>query len=299
MTSNFKQDVLRAYIREIDTQGLLEPIAVDPPVAAPPTQPSQTERWLENVQSPSVQSSTLVATEDAPPSFESLDTPSDAFSAKTMMVQEENLKFPQSMKRERPKPESRHNSSRQLDVPLEKKMTERRLSGPIERQPSPLPKLVTSSTDEKDPVYLNTDGSSESDTTDTSSDQSRAPTYGQIITTTNLLALSQALTIRPPSPVNSFNSQGSYLEDAATRSMAYRPKKMEYGSSPQQPGAMPIPSPSNKVGDRLGNIPPSNPIRLAPDAQGKEIPADAKWTKINRRLVSPEVLHQAHKRYEA
>jgi len=296
---NFEKDVLRAYIREIDTQGLLEPVAVDPPMAAPPAIPSQTERWLENVKSPSVQSSTLVATEDGPPSFESLGTPTDEFSAKTMMVQEENLKFPQSMKKERPKPESRHNSTRQLDVPSEKSPTERRLSGPIQRQPSPLPKLVTSSTEEKDHVYLNTDGSSESDTTDTSSASSRSPTYSQIITTTKLLALSQALTLRPPSPVNSFNSQGSYVDDGATRSMAYRPKKIEYGSSPQQPGAIPIPSPSNKSGDRLGNIPAPNPLRLAPDAQGNQIPADAKWTKINRRLVSPEVLDQAHKRYEA
>lgn len=245
-----------------------------------------------------MQSSTSVTTEENPPSFDSLETPTDELSAKTMMTREENVKFPQSMKKERPKPESRHNSSKQLEVLPEKSSTEGRPGEPLQRQPSPLPKLVTSSTDEKDPLFFNTDGSSESDTTDTSSPRSHSPTYGQIITTTNLLALSQALTLRPPSPINSFNSQGSYLEDAATRSMAYRPKKLEYGSSPQ-PGAIPIPSPSDKLGSRLGSIPPANPERLAPDAQGKEIPADAKWTKINRRLVSPEVLDQAHKRYEA
>ena len=209
------------------------------------------------------------------------------------------MKFPQSMKKERPKPESRHNSTRQLEIPSEKSSNERRLSGPVQRPASPLPKLVTVPADEKDHIYINTDGSSESDTTDTSSVGSRSPTYGQIITTTNLLALSQALTLRPPSPINSFTSQGSYLDDGATRSMAYRPKKIEYGSSPQQPGAIPIPSSNNRTGDRLSNIPPPTQVRLAPDAQGKEIPPDAKWTKINRRLVSPEVLDQAHKRYEA
>lgn len=40
-------------------------------------------------------------------------------------------------------------------------------------------------------------------------------------------------------------------------------------------------------------------VKLAPDEQGKEIPPDAKWTKINRRLVSPEVLIQDGRRFEA
>ncbi|KAH7416641.1 hypothetical protein BKA64DRAFT_636042 [Cadophora sp. MPI-SDFR-AT-0126] len=40
-------------------------------------------------------------------------------------------------------------------------------------------------------------------------------------------------------------------------------------------------------------------MTLAPDEFGNRIPEDAKWTKINRRLVSPEVLEQDHKRYEA
>ncbi|KAI5860567.1 hypothetical protein GGS23DRAFT_229109 [Durotheca rogersii] len=38
---------------------------------------------------------------------------------------------------------------------------------------------------------------------------------------------------------------------------------------------------------------------LAPDSQGREIPLDAKWTRIPRRLVSPEVLAGAGVRYEA
>ncbi|KAJ8110495.1 hypothetical protein ONZ43_g5855 [Nemania bipapillata] len=39
--------------------------------------------------------------------------------------------------------------------------------------------------------------------------------------------------------------------------------------------------------------------RLGPDSQGREIPLDAKWTRIRRSLVSPEVLAREGLRYEA
>ena len=39
--------------------------------------------------------------------------------------------------------------------------------------------------------------------------------------------------------------------------------------------------------------------RLAPDQHGNKIPEDAKWTRIRRSLVSPEVLRQEGKRFEA
>ncbi|KAJ2982403.1 hypothetical protein NUW58_g6449 [Xylaria curta] len=38
---------------------------------------------------------------------------------------------------------------------------------------------------------------------------------------------------------------------------------------------------------------------LGPDSQGREIPLDAKWTRIRRSLVSPEVLARQGLRYEA
>jgi hypothetical protein len=38
---------------------------------------------------------------------------------------------------------------------------------------------------------------------------------------------------------------------------------------------------------------------LAPDSDGDEIPVDAKWTRIERKFVSPEVLDQDGERYEA
>lgn len=44
---------------------------------------------------------------------------------------------------------------------------------------------------------------------------------------------------------------------------------------------------------------PRRYARLGPDSQGRDIPLDAKWTRINRSLVSPVVLEQAGVRYEA
>lgn len=43
----------------------------------------------------------------------------------------------------------------------------------------------------------------------------------------------------------------------------------------------------------------NHPSRLAPDRYGRDIPADAQWTKIRRSLISPEVLDWAGVRYEA
>jgi hypothetical protein len=91
--------VLRAYIREIDQNGGLDEI--QPPATQPATG-TTTERWLETVQSPP-------PSEGAPPSFDSLHTATDDSGAKEMMVREENMKFPQSMKFERPKPETRRD----------------------------------------------------------------------------------------------------------------------------------------------------------------------------------------------
>lgn len=105
--------------------------------------------------------------------------------------------------------------------------------------------------------------------------------------------MSQALQIRPSGSPASFRS--SFGDDDVTRSIAHRPKKpLEYGST-SQPGAIPIPGRN----DRLGTSPRLEPIRLAPDSQGKEIPPDAKWTRISRHLVSPEVVAHDGRRYEA
>jgi hypothetical protein len=61
----------------------------EPPLVNP-------QEWLETVQSPT-------AVESAPPSFEELETSSKDSSVKAMAVNEDNMKFPQSMKDERAK----------------------------------------------------------------------------------------------------------------------------------------------------------------------------------------------------
>lgn len=85
----------------------------DPTLPPPPVGPN-TERWLESVQTAA--SATSVSSEDVPPSFASLNTGTDDSGAKEMVIREDNMKFPQSMKLERPKPETRREgvSQRQL-----------------------------------------------------------------------------------------------------------------------------------------------------------------------------------------
>src|SRR5271154_4506907 len=93
----YSQDVLRAYIREIDQKGLLDETPPSPHTLAPPSGVNP-ERWLESVASSPF--------DDIPPSFRSLNTPSDDSGAKEMVIREDNMKFPQSMKLERPQPET-------------------------------------------------------------------------------------------------------------------------------------------------------------------------------------------------
>ncbi|KAG0648801.1 hypothetical protein D0Z07_4722 [Hyphodiscus hymeniophilus] len=287
------KDVLRAYIRQIDQEGLLTEVTTDPKLPPPPVG-RNTERWLESVHTD--HSSPSVSSEDVPPSFDS-NTGTDDSGAKELVAREENMKFPQSMKMERPKPESRRDgiSQRQLDIPNQEPAKERTKSD-ASQKPLSKPKLITSN--EKEDYYLNTDGSSEeSESEAEATKRSKSPSAGQIIRTSDLIAQSQALTIRPAGSLSSYkSSQGSFIDDdVVPRSMAYRAKKQpEFGISPSRPNAIPVPA-----NDRLGTSPRSEPIRLKPDAQGNEIPAEAKWTKINRRLVSPEVLEQDRLRYEA
>lgn len=236
----------------------------------------------------------------------SVASSADENGAKAIMFQEENMKFHVSMKTQRAMPESRKEgpqTSRQLEITDGRHANDRRLSGGSQRQVSLVPRLVTSLDEDKDRFYINTDGSSESDSeTDHSSrrrQRSKSPSYGQIITTTGLIAMSQALTLHPHSP-SSFKSQNSYFEDEIPRLKSSRPsQQVEYSASPRSSRPSPIPIPNSKTNDRLGAIPCADPHHLAPDSNGNVIPPEAKWTKISRRLVSPEVLDQAHKRYEA
>jgi hypothetical protein len=180
----------------------------------------------------------------------------------------------------------------------------RDLIGITPRTTPAVPKLITSNEkDEKEVQYYNTDGSSDEDSeSENSSKHSKAPQMGLVIKTTDLFKPNQGLKLLLPASPSSFrSSQGSFGEDDAMRSIAIRPKNTgDFGSSPSRPGAIPIPSANlRNSSERFGASPASEPTRLAPDEHGNEIPPDAKWTRINRRLVSPEVLEQDHRRYEA
>jgi len=70
-----------------------------------------------------------------------------------------------------------------------------------------------------------------------------------------------------------------------------------YSTAPSHPLAISAP-PAGSDLVRQGSL-PRQFSRLAPDSKGQEIPVEAKWTKIKRSLVSPEVLEKAGVRYEA
>jgi hypothetical protein len=65
------------------------------------------ERWLEGVPAPAKSPQT----EQLPPAFESLSLNSEDTSAKERVTSEENMKFPQSIKSERAKPETGPSSN--------------------------------------------------------------------------------------------------------------------------------------------------------------------------------------------
>ncbi|KAI0834535.1 hypothetical protein F5Y06DRAFT_156965 [Hypoxylon sp. FL0890] len=67
----------------------------------------------------------------------------------------------------------------------------------------------------------------------------------------------------------------------------YLPPLLISGSSPQPQQQQALSAPQQRS------------ARLGPDSHGREIPLEAKWTRIPRRLVSPEVLAGAGVRYEA
>lgn len=282
------KDVLRAYIREIDQKGLLDETPPQP--VAPPQQPGVSpQHWLDNVRSPP-------PSEAPPPSFESLNTPTDDGSAKEMVVREENMKFPPSMKFERRRPETRHSD---LQRELENLSLSRDTSLAMTPRTTPaVPRLLTSDEkDEKDIQYFNTDGSSDSDSDSSDSLKRRKSlATGLVIRTSDLFKSNGQgpKLLLPASPTSFRSSQGSFGEDGA------RSKSVsQNGTSPSR-GGIPIPSMNARTSSEgFGTSPRAEHMRLEPDEHGNEILPDAKWTRINRRLVSPAILDQDHRRYEA
>ncbi|KFY15568.1 hypothetical protein V492_01909 [Pseudogymnoascus sp. VKM F-4246] len=325
------KDILRAYIREIDQNGLLE----DVPVVSKAPQPVlsvNTQEWLEQVQSP--------ASASGPPSFNM--TSSDS-SIKELRVEEDNSKFLQSMKNERPKPESIATGWKEgigdgLAPPVQPLPPHIPIVYAPPVQHPPVPYLQRSSSSSSRNSYGHAVGGSPP-----TSVQLRSPIpEPEICTTESILADDSANESRyrmleaprdgrprrhsdqndrdngysPQGSPSSYKTSSSFSEGTA---MAYRPRPQQlpvpkpvapvegslYSVSPRGSGALPIPvratshPPTDRYGHSPGNITTSIPAGLAPDSQGREIPRDAKWTKIRRGLVSTEILEQDRLRYEA
>ncbi|KAK3339972.1 hypothetical protein B0T25DRAFT_366064 [Lasiosphaeria hispida] len=83
---------------------------------------------------------------------------------------------------------------------------------------------------------------------------------------------------------------------AAPRYVPYTPQSA-YGTSPNISSAPNLSSSAPPAGSEFTLT--RRYSRLAPDSRGQEIPLEAKWTKIKRSLISPEVLEKAGVRYEA
>lgn len=254
----------------------MEEVAVDP--LAPPTKIGgvNPERWLQSVQSE--------PSDGVPPSFSSLNLGSDESGPKALATKEDNMKYPTSMKSTPRSPESRAVQPQQpYFAPREDQI---RRSSEGSRQLA-VPRLITS--DGREPVVHHPDSSSDEDD-DHAHSSLRPPEKGLIIRTSDLVDSSKALMLSPSESNYDKPWDGSFGPDSTPRTIM---PEVEYGTSPNWRDQVPD--------TLLQNMRTSNNhnVKLAPDQYGREIPPDAKWTKVNRRLVSTEVLDQDGRRYEA
>jgi len=169
--------------------------------------------------------------------------------------------------------------------------------------PSPEPPRLITSESRQSRYSKSTDSDHDSDS-EQYTRRSLSPSNAIIIRTSDLTAPDMSLQVYPSTSPSSFRSNSSFGAQNATFTIPYRPKAQIsvpngplLGTSPSRTGSMPIPVPA--PGPHLTTSPRAEPFILAPDSQGNAIPPDSKWTKIKRSLVSPEVLEQDRRRYEA
>jgi hypothetical protein len=200
------------------------------------------------------------------PSFGAMSIGSDGSGAKQLSPTENNAKYLASMK----------SSQGQSDV------SSRYLS-PIEEQPRrnsdgnrprTMPRLGVPGG--SDLAMYHTDSSSDEDI-DRSLVRANSSSNALVIRTSDLFA------------TNSNGNGNSRGDDTLTPKAS--DLQVEYGSSPNWRDTISVPE------SRPRSARPE--AKLAPDQYGNDIPGDAKWTKITRRLISPEVLDQDRRRYEA
>ncbi|PQE08437.1 nipped-B B protein [Rutstroemia sp. NJR-2017a BBW] len=267
------KDVLRAYIRKMEQDGLLDEATPDPQALSPES--ANTERWID---------STRTAPSEQPPLFDSLKTGREEDGAKEMINREDNMKFPISMKMEK--------GLDVMDPYAEREVQHTR------KHPSTWPILKVSTPDFHETKQQNGNSGSSSDS---SIRRAKSPANSSIIQTSDLLPSNSVPQLLPPPSPSAYHSQ----PEDATRSIPLRPKRSSdrktispRTSSIQIPGRHSSPQ-VGSIGISTSPRPQSALPRLAPDSYGNEIPPDAKWTKIKRSLVSPEVLDQDGRRYEA
>lgn len=258
--------------------------------------------------------------------------------AKEMIQREDNIKFPPSIKFQRPKPESLVDSYTYPGRYMSP-TPHRQLSPPLTPKISTTDLDISESNSKKD-----IDGSklnSEDNTSLTHQTTSRYPINANnnntsIIQTSDLLLLPCFTTstpqLLPPSSPGSWNSNSysySYPNEPLNEHIQSQPKlntmtlRPKHSSDPVQKSSprtsgvrfdlpddthrsskvhTPAPSNGNNTHDSTIPIPiptSSTNSRIAPDSSGHEIPPDAKWTKVKRSLISPEVLVKDGRRFEA
>ncbi|KAG9233758.1 hypothetical protein BJ875DRAFT_34771 [Amylocarpus encephaloides] len=217
-----------------------------------------------------------------------------------MVFREDNMKFLTSMKFERLKPVDFRGDGQSQSAPPHQSELARTSSARPEQPLSLVPQGKLQ--DEKNSVYFDGSESDSVSESDTSSITPEDESKGAIIRTSDLLALNGALQVRQAIMPSSLGSSLSYGDNYERRSIEYSPQNSSsLASSPSQAMSIPIRSlgPGTSSRENFSASPRSEVFRLAPDSQGNQIPTNAKWTKINRRLVSPEVLDQDRRRYEA
>jgi hypothetical protein len=257
----------------MEQDGLLDEATPGPQALSPES--ADTERWID---------STGTAPSDQPSLLNPFKTGRDDDGAKEMIMREDNMKFPVSMKMEKG-----------LDV--RDPYSERELQ-PTRKQPSPQPILKVSTADFHEAKWQKEKSGSSSDS---SIHRTKSPANGSIIQTSDLLPSTSVPQLLPPPSPSAYHSQ----PEDATRSITLRPKRSSNRKT-ISPRTSSIQIPGRHSSPQVGSIglstspkPESTLPRLAPDSYGNEIPPDAKWTKIKRSLVSPEVLDQDGRRYEA
>lgn len=348
------KEVLRAYIRELDSNGLLDgnPPSVRGLLDQRPPQGRGNSAYApqEYVSYPVVPAYASRQPQPPPVAITPASYPSSArgeFTSPKEMVSPnmDNEKFPVGVKLERRQPEQRPNcgdarsptrAGYNSHVPHNQNQQQR---GP----PPPPAKVPMQTSYER----YSSDSSSDSGSTDS---QQLA-----LISTRDIMDLDQHIAddlnarmgglylspaMMPPNygvspgtspsgryqpppsiplPLDHHLSSSPQSHDHLGVAPRYVPPMPAYGASstsatmapppPYAPsvtqGAAPIPIPSSAPNTQSGLPPPTSAVgqqrysRLAPDSKGSDIPLDAKWTRIKRALVSPEILTKAGVRYEA